>query len=156
MGGRNGFEFQAYVIMLSNPDFADYTAAQYAESLGVKTSLIYDWNTKVDWEVINADLRKSYAKIMPKVDRALFKATQKGDVPAIRTFYERFDAWTPASKVVTEQTHSDAELDAAIDGFLAIAGSSKAKAASSGEAAPTEGGATAILQAEPGPTEVHQ
>lgn len=156
MGSRNGYEYEAYVLMLSDPDYADYSADQYAEALGVKTRVIYDWNTKVDWDAVKVELRKKYAKIMPRVDRALFKATQKGDVAAIRTFYERFDQWTPASKVVNEQSHSDAELDAAIDGFLQLAGQAKVKAAGGGEVAPSEGGADALLPAQPGSTEVHQ
>lgn len=156
MGGRNGFEFQAYVVMLSDPDFSEFTAEQFASELGVKKSLIYDWNTKVDWDSINVELRKKYAKIMPKVDRALFKATQKGDVPAIRTFYERFDNWTPASKVVNEQAHSDAELDAAIDGLFKLAGQAAPAPADGGEVAPSEGGAASVLPPESGPGEIHQ
>lgn len=156
MVGPKGFEFQAYLVMLSDPDFADHSAAQFADELGVKTSLIYEWNKRVDWEAVKADLRKGYAKVMPKVDRALFKATQKGDVPAIRTFYERFDNWTPASKVQTEQIVSDAELDAAIDGLLKLAGSAEAKAANGGAPAPAEDGANAVLPAESSATEVHQ
>ena len=157
MKDRTGFEFETYLVMLKDPDYADYTGEQFAEAVGVKKSLIYEWNySKVDWEAVKTELRSKYAKLMPKVDRALFKATQKGDVPAIRTYYERFDAWTPASKVLNEQVIPDKELDEAIDALAKLARENEAKAANVGEATPTTNGADAVLPSEPGAGEVHQ
>lgn len=147
------FEFDAYLIMLCDPDYADFKAPQFADALGVKTTQIYKWNQQVNWDEIKASRRKAFSKRTIEVDSSLFKATKKGDVAAIRTWYERFDAWTPASKVQTEQIASDAELDEAIDGLLKLAASKKPDG---GEAAPATPGANAVLPPEPGPIEVHQ
>lgn len=169
MPGPNGFEFDAYIAMLCDPDYSDYSYIKFAEELGVKVSLVYDWNGKVDWESIKSERRKRYAKLMPKVDNALFKATQKGDVPAIRTFYERFDSWTPASKVVTEHSISEAEIDEELNGLIerkraaidAISsstvdepGRNEASTSDSGAPSPEAGRADTVLQAESGATEI--
>lgn len=147
------FEFDAYLIMLCDPDYADFKAPQFADALGVKTTQIYKWNQQVNWDDIKASRRKAFSKRTIEVDSSLFKATKKGDVAAIRTWYERFDAWTPASKIQTEQIVSDAELDEAINGLLKLATPASVDV---GTPAPTEDGANAVLPAEPSPTEVHQ
>ncbi len=162
MNATTKYEFDAYIEMLSDPDFSDYSGEQFAESLGVNITSIYNWNRKVDWESIKSERRKRYAKLMPKVDNALFKSTQKGDVQAIRTFYERFDAWTPASKVVNEQSLSDADIDEELNARVerkraALDSTRRAENApvDSGEVETEAGRADAVLQAQPGSTEVH-
>lgn len=150
------FEFDAYLIMLSDPERSDYKARDYATDLDVPVTQIYKWNSQINWDDVKAARRKAFSKRTAEVDDSLFKATKKGDVAAIRTWYERFDQWTPASKVQTEQIVSDAELDAAIDGLFKLAGQAKTSPVDGGEAAPSEGGADAVLPAQPGPTEVRQ
>lgn len=150
------FEFDAYLIMLSDPDRADYKASDYAKELDVKVAQIYKWNAQVNWDEIKAARRKAFGRRTSEVDNSLFKATKTGDVSAIRTWYERFDQWTPASKVLSEQVVSDAELDAAINGLLKLAGTAEAKAADVGEVAPSEGGTDEVLPTKPGTVKVHQ
>lgn len=150
------FEFDAYIIMLCDPERADYKAQDYATELDVPVTQIYKWNSQVKWDEIKAERRKSFSRRTSDVDNSLFKATKKGDVAAIRTWYERFDQWTPASKVLSEQVHSDAELDEAINGLLKLAGHANVAAASGGEDSPEAGRAIEVFPAEPGPAEVHQ
>ena len=149
------FEYDAYIIMLCDPERGDYKAADYAAELDVDVSQIYRWNQNVKWDEIKSERRKAFSKRTAEVDDALFKATKKGDVAAIRTWYERFDAWTPASKVLSEQVISEAELDEAIDGALKLVGSAKATPSDVGEVAPPAPGANAVLPAQPGSAEIH-
>lgn len=166
MAGPNGFEFDAYLVMLADPAFAEYTTAQFAEAFSVSTTTIYNWNKKVDWETVKASRRKNYARQTLGVDSSLLRATRTLDVAAIRTWYERFDDWVPTSKTKTEHSVSDAEIDEALGGLIerkraAVAaldqsGRSEVAPVHGGEVAPSEDGANAVLPAEPGSTEVHQ
>lgn len=165
MAGTSGFEFDAYLLMLVDPAFAEYSVAEFAKEFEVTTTTIYNWNKKVDWDEIKAGRRKNYAKSTLSVDSSLFKATKKLDVAAIRTWYERFDNWTPASKISTEHTVSDGEIDKELNDLIerkraaarALEQSGRGEVApiGSGEGQASEGRAPAVLQSEPGAGEVH-
>mgnify|MGYP001583865563 CR=1 FL=1 len=148
------FEFDAYLIMLADPERGDYKASDYAKELDVNVMQIYKWNSQIDWEEVKAARRKAFSRRTTEVDDSLFKATKKGDVAAIRTWYERFDSWMPASKVVNEEAIPDAELDEAIDGFVKLIGKDEAEKACLREVEAATGRADAILPPEPGPEEV--
>lgn len=165
MVGPNGFEYDAYLVMLADPFFAEHSASQFAEELGVSTTTIYKWNKKVDWESIKATRRKNYAKQTLGVDSSLLKATRKLDVAAIRTWYERFDSWVPTSKQQTEHSVSDKEVDEALNALierkraalaaLDASGRGDASVNPAGEVKAGEGGADAVLPAQPGAIPVH-
>lgn len=154
----NSVEFGSYAAMLCDPANADWKAPQYAEALGVSTTTIYRWDKKVDWDWVKSERRKQFARPTSEIDNALFRQARKGDVQAIRTWYERFDSWTPETKLKTEHSVSDGEVDQALNELIerkraAVAaldasGRVANSPAVAGEVAPTEGGAATVLPAQ--------
>lgn len=167
----NSVEFGKYAQMLCEPEYADWKPPQYAKEIGVSTQTIYNWDKKVDWETIKNERRKRLSRPTISVDMALFKTARSGDVQAIRTWYERFDNWTPASKILSEHSISEADIDKAINELIerkraAVAalnasGMDESGRADSppedvGKATPSEGRADAVLPAEPSSETVHR
>ena len=103
-----------YAQMLCDPQYAEWRPSQFAEHLEIATTTIYAWDKKIDWEMVKSERRKRFARPTMEVDLALFRQAKKGDVQAIRTWYERFDFWTPTQRIQQENKISDIEIEEAI------------------------------------------
>lgn len=87
------------------------TQTEMAAELGVASSTLSSWNKKLDWSAIKNKRREKYSRRMVKVDDAMFKAAEKGDVAAAKFLAERFDRWTPTSAVLTEHSLDEGIID---------------------------------------------
>lgn len=167
----NTIEFGSYAQMLCEPAYVEWKAKQFAEALGVTAQTIYNWDKKVDWETIKIERRKRFSRPTLDVDLALLKAAKSQDVQAIRTWYERFDQWTPSSKILSEHSVSDADIDKALNELIERKRAAVAALAASGldeagrkDAAPKDVGETAtgagrvdaVLPAESGTGKIHK
>jgi len=158
-------KYQLFVELLCDPNEVERTNEQVAELIGISTTTIYRWKKRVDWEYIKAERRKRFAARITQVDDAMFKKAIKGDVSAADLLYQRFDAWTPTTKNLTEHSVSDAEVDEALNALIERKRSAVAAMDATGregdavpdgaQAAEAEGGAVEVLPAQPGATEVH-
>ena len=111
-------EHGLYEEMLVDPEKINWKAAQFADVLGVAVGTIYSWDKKIDWDEIKNLRRKRFARATISVDLALFRKAKTGDVAAIRTWYERFDFWTPTQRIQSENKISDIDLEEAIKNLV--------------------------------------
>ncbi len=102
--------FNVYVDAMISGEFDSKTQGEIAQLLGVDPRTIWEWKKKADWPMIQAERRKLYSHQILKIDTAMIKAAEAGDVPAAKIVYERFDGWVPASLVINKDA-SNAELD---------------------------------------------
>ena len=107
-------ELDQYFQMLINPETFGYSRKQFAETLQVNGETITIWNReKVDWEWVRDERRKGYSQVTPKIDDALIKEAQDGDIKAIALYYERYDGYVPTSsqKTIHEISEDDVNAD---------------------------------------------
>lgn len=93
--------------LLGIEDYDDWTQKQFADHLQCGLSTIKKWSRDAPWDQIKADRRKRYSDHTVKVDAALHKAAMKGDVAAMKLWYERFDAWVPEQKISLVENTDD-------------------------------------------------
>lgn len=99
-----------YYRLLAIVDYDDWTDEKFAKHLQVGSSTIFRWRRSADWDKIKAARRKTYGAFTVKVDRSLYAAALKGDVAAIKLYYERFDGYTPEARLLLAGK-SDEELE---------------------------------------------
>jgi transposase len=99
--------FSVYVDGMVSGIYDNKTQEQIAKILKVDRKTIYAWKQKADWKAITDARRKLYAHEILKIDKAMLKEANRGDVPAAKLAYERFDGWVP----MTGLKLSDATTD---------------------------------------------
>jgi hypothetical protein len=102
--------FQAYVDGLIAGEFEDKTKKEIAAQFDINPKTLWDWDHKIDWEMVKSERRKLYAAEILKIDGAMLRASKKGDVAAAKVVYERFDGWVPMQGVKNFDAKSDSEL----------------------------------------------
>ena len=85
------------------------TDVSVAEHFKVNIRSVMRWNRRVDWEHVRDERRKLYARHTAKVDSGLIARAIKGEIDAVRLYYERFDGYVPETKQI--QIH---QLDEAL------------------------------------------
>lgn len=109
MSDSENLRFNAYIDAMVTGDFDGKTQGEMAVLLGVSERTIYEWKKKADWSSIKDARRKLYSHNILKIDSAMIKAAESGDVQAARVAYERFDGWVPTSAMISKTT-TDSEL----------------------------------------------
>lgn len=104
--------FSAFVEGMITGEFDNKTQGEIAEALGVDSKTIWEWKRRADWAHIKEQRRKLYSHTILKVDQAMLRAAEKGDVAAAKVIYERFDGWVPSSVVRNVNVKSDDDLKA--------------------------------------------
>mgnify|MGYP001769360452 CR=1 FL=1 len=86
-----------YVTFRSNPDNDELTDGMWCGQQGQPPTLVKELRMaypKLDFEILEAR-RSEYAKLLAKVDKALFDKAIEGDAKAADTIYRRFENWSP-------------------------------------------------------------
>lgn len=110
MSDSENLRFGVYVDAMITGDFDSKTQGEIATALGVDTRTIYEWKKKADWPAIKDARRKLYSHQVLKIDSAMLKAAEAGDVAAAKVMYERFDGWVPMTAVKNLKSETDEEL----------------------------------------------
>ncbi len=101
------FRFDIYVDGMISGEYDTKTQDEIAQLLGVTPRTIYNWKCKADWGAIKDARRKLYSHQVLKIDAAMIKAAEAGDVQAARIIYERFDGWTPTTAQISLNAPDD-------------------------------------------------
>jgi len=99
--------FNVYVDAMITGDFDSKTQGEIAVLLGVDPHTVWDWKKKADWAAIKDARRKLYSHQVLKIDAAMIKAAEAGDVQAAKIIYERFDGWTPTTAQISLSAPDD-------------------------------------------------
>jgi hypothetical protein len=99
MSDTENIRFSAWQDAIIACELDDKTQDEQAQIFGVSPRTIYVWKQKADWDYIKSERRKLYSHPILKIDRAMLKAAETGDVNAAKVMYERFDGWTPSQNV---------------------------------------------------------
>ena len=101
-----------YVLYRTNPDNDDnslsHFCTRYEYSLSEARTALQD-DKNLEKRILEAR-RNMYAKRMQKIDDALFKSAETGDVRAADLLYRRFDGWNPKIVEETNNFYSFAEI----------------------------------------------
>lgn len=109
MSDSENLRFNVYVDGMVTGEFDSKTQDEIAQLLGVSPRTIYEWKKKADWPAIKDARRKLYSHQILKIDAAMIKAAEGGDVNAAKVCYERFDGWVPTTANINRNS-TDAEL----------------------------------------------
>ena len=101
-----------YVQYRTNPDNDTHSLSHFCSTFGyalddVRKTLAGDANLEKD--ILDAR-RLRYAERMRKIDDALFKSAEAGDVRAADLLYRRFDNWNPKIVEETNNFYSFADI----------------------------------------------
>lgn len=110
MSDTENLRYGVYVDAMITGEFDSKTQDEIAQLLAVSPRTIYEWKKKADWPAIKDARRKLYAHTILKIDSAMLKAAEAGDVPAAKIMYERFDGWIPMTAVKSLTDKTDEEL----------------------------------------------
>lgn len=91
--------------------FYDKSDLEQAKELGVSRVTIWNWKKAESphfWEMVKAAYRQNSHQEIVKIDRAMFKAAQSGDVGAAKLVYERIEGWSP--KQINENLNRSGDL----------------------------------------------
>lgn len=91
--------FHKFVAACQDIEFYCLTNREQAKRLGVHEVSVARWHGKMDAEGLLRDHRAKYARHFPKIDLALIRRAQKGDVKAIELSYQRFEGWSQKHSV---------------------------------------------------------
>lgn len=100
-----------FLKLLVDPEFFYATQEELAAECRVTDRTIREWRKKVDWDWVKAERRKQFGEKLSQLDLAMFKAGFKGDVAAAKYMAERYDDYTPTSKVLSEHSLEDGLID---------------------------------------------
>ena len=160
---------KGYAELVLSGDYENMKKDEIAAKCGVGRSTIYLWEKQVDWDEVLIERRKKYARQLCQVDLGLLKSAIAGNVAAAELAYARWDGWTPTSKILSEHSISDAEIDQALNELIqrkrATVESIKSTMDGNGRGEPTEvigpevvaaqGRAAEVLQSESSSKEIH-
>lgn len=107
--GTQGYTFQKFVEGLVIGLFDNKPKTEITKELGICRKTLWDWEQKVDWEVVAQARRKTYKQQVLAVDQAMLREAAKGNVAAANLVYQRFDGWTP-EQVLKLEARVDGEL----------------------------------------------
>ncbi len=99
--------YNVYLDAMISGEFDNKTQDEMAQLLSVSTRTIYEWKKKSDWAAIKDARRKLYSHQVLKIDAAMIKAAEAGDVQAAKIIYERFDGWTPTTAQISLNAPDD-------------------------------------------------
>jgi len=92
-------EKRKFAEIMADPDRRGLSIPEIAQLFNIAPSSIYNKIKEADIEKLIKDRRKAIIKIeLPKVDTAIMKKAQKGDVKAAELVYTRWDDYDPRGK----------------------------------------------------------